>query len=120
MKNIISAMLICVLLLSVANRAEAATDISGHISADTIWIAANSPYVVSADVTIDSGITLTVEPGVVVKFHENTIFLVNGTLKYEVKWKGYPDSENTLEPLDHLRQPAVLRMVRAFDRRSFP
>lgn len=46
--------------------------------------------------------------------------LVNGVLKYEVKWKGYPDSENTLEPLDHLRQPAVMRMVRAFDRRSSP
>mgnify|MGYP006280086663 CR=1 FL=1 len=43
--------------------------------------------------------------------------LVNGVVKYEVKWQGYPDSENTFEPLDHLRAPAVLRMVRAFDRR---
>lgn len=44
--------------------------------------------------------------------------IVDGVLKYEVKWKGYPDSENTLEPLSHLRQPAVMRMVRAFDRLS--
>ena len=44
--------------------------------------------------------------------------LVNGVIKYEVKWKGYPESENTLEPLDHLRAPAVMRMVRAFDRLS--
>lgn len=44
--------------------------------------------------------------------------IVDGVLKYEVKWKGYPDSDNTLEPLAHLRQPAVMRMVRAFDRMS--
>lgn len=42
--------------------------------------------------------------------------IVNGALKYEVKWKGYPDSENTFEPLDHLRAPGVMRLVRAFDR----
>jgi transposase InsO family protein len=44
--------------------------------------------------------------------------LVNGVVKYEVKWNGYPDSENTLEPLDHLRSPTVMRLVRAFDRSS--
>ena len=26
----------------------------------------------------------------------------NGLLKYYVKWKGYPDSENTWEPANHL------------------
>ena len=46
--------------------------------------------------------------------------IVDGVLKYEVKWKGYPDSDNTLEPLAHLRKPAVMRMVRAFDRMSPP
>ena len=44
--------------------------------------------------------------------------IVNGSVKYEVKWRGYPDSENTLEPLDHLRAPAVMRLVRTFDRSS--
>jgi hypothetical protein len=44
--------------------------------------------------------------------------MINGVLKYEVKWQGYPDSENTFEPLAHLHAPAVLRMVRAFDRHS--
>jgi hypothetical protein len=43
--------------------------------------------------------------------------IVNGVPKYEVKWQGYPESENTLEPLAHLRQPKVMRMVRAFDRK---
>lgn len=42
--------------------------------------------------------------------------VVDGVLKYEVKWHGYPDSENTFEPLAHLSAPAVMRMVRAFDR----
>lgn len=36
-------------------------------------------------------------------------------LKYEVKWAGYPDSENTWEPLSHLQRVVVKRMVRAFD-----
>lgn len=44
--------------------------------------------------------------------------VINGVPKYEVKWKGYPDSENTFEPLEHLQRPAVLRLVRAFDRSS--
>lgn len=42
--------------------------------------------------------------------------MIDGVLKYEVKWRGFPSSENTFEPLAHLTRPTVRRMVRAFDR----
>ncbi|MDB5259382.1 MAG: hypothetical protein JWO73_590 [Candidatus Taylorbacteria bacterium] len=45
----------------------AATDASADITQDTVWTKANSPYVVR-DVSVAKGATLTVEPGVVVKF----------------------------------------------------
>ncbi|MCB8966372.1 MAG: hypothetical protein H6660_05700 [Ardenticatenaceae bacterium] len=43
------------------------TAVSGPIITDTIWTAANSPYVVTDVVSIQAGVTLTIEPGVVVK-----------------------------------------------------
>ncbi len=44
------------------------TEVCGSINADTTWTAANSPYVATCDISVSSGATLTVEPGVVVKF----------------------------------------------------
>ncbi len=40
-----------------------ATEVTGPITADTTWSAANSPYVISGPFTINSGATLTIEPG---------------------------------------------------------
>lgn len=44
-----------------------ATDVSGTISQDTTWTSANSPYVLMGNVTVASGVTLTVDPGVIIK-----------------------------------------------------
>ena len=44
------------------------TIVEGHIVEDTTWTLDGSPYVVTGDVIIDSGVTLTIQPGVVVKF----------------------------------------------------
>ena len=46
----------------------AETHISGVIDINTTWISANSPYIVDSDINITSSTTLTIEPGVVVKF----------------------------------------------------
>ncbi len=39
-------------------------EVSGVISEDTVWTQANSPYEVVGNVTVSSGVTLTIEPGV--------------------------------------------------------
>jgi pimeloyl-ACP methyl ester carboxylesterase len=66
--------------LLVGNIALASTAVSGTIPADTTWTLANSPYVVTSDMDIPVGVTLTVEAGVVVKFQYATNMTVEGTL----------------------------------------
>ena len=64
------------------------TNVSGTISSDTTWSLANSPYLVTGDVTVNPGVRLTIEPGVVVKFHAAKNLTVNGILNAI----GAPDS----------------------------
>jgi parallel beta-helix repeat protein len=52
----------------------------GHIVVNTTWTLANSPYIIKGDVVLDSGYTLTIEPGVDVKFQGNYYFYVEGNL----------------------------------------
>jgi parallel beta-helix repeat protein len=54
--------------------------ISGSIGTDTIWTVLGGPYIVIGDVFVELGITLTIEPGVVVEFKNGTLLMVNGTL----------------------------------------
>jgi len=60
--------------------APAQLDVSGHITSDTTWTAANSPYVLTGDVTVDPGVTLTIEAGVVVQGNSGTELQVQGRL----------------------------------------
>jgi hypothetical protein len=58
-----------------------ATDVSGTIISNTTWTAALSPYIVTGNITVNTGITLKIDSGVIVKFNSNSGIYVNGTLK---------------------------------------
>jgi parallel beta-helix repeat protein len=58
--------------------AAAVTTVSGTIASDTTWAA--GVFYVSSNITVSAGVTLTIEPGVVVKFGSSRSMTVNGTL----------------------------------------
>ena len=57
-----------------------ATDVSGVISSNTTWTKANSPFSVTGNVLVNSGVTLTIEAGVTVNFSGAYYLQVEGTL----------------------------------------
>ena len=54
--------------------------VSGNITANTTWTVANSPYIVNGNLTVDSGVVLTIQPGVEVRVDSTYIFQVDGKL----------------------------------------
>lgn len=58
-----------------------ATVVSGTITENTTWTPAQSPYEISGLLTVAEGVTLTVEPGVVVRAAEAASMAVRGTLQ---------------------------------------
>lgn len=56
---------------------------AGSITVDTTWTAAGSPYIVSNNVTVVAGVTLTIEPGVTVLFDQGRGMTFNGRLRAE-------------------------------------
>jgi len=57
-----------------------ATDVGGIIDTDTTWTLAGSPYIVTSNVLVNSGVTLTIEPCVVVKFNSGRALQIDGEL----------------------------------------
>lgn len=55
------SILVLSLILYSAN-ANAATNVSGTITSDTTWPATGSPYILTGTVTVDQGVTLTLQP----------------------------------------------------------
>jgi PKD repeat protein len=57
-----------------------ATDVGGIIDVDTTWILSGSPYIVVNPVLVLEDVTLTIEPGVVVKFNGGMTIQIRGEL----------------------------------------
>ena len=62
------------------NNVLASTNISSSITTDTTWALVGSPYILEISPSINSGVTLTIEPGVVVKAKSDKSIKIKGTL----------------------------------------
>ncbi len=60
--------------------AEARVEVAGGINADTVWRAADGPYVMTAETIVRPGATLTIEPGTEVHGQANVRLAIEGTL----------------------------------------
>ncbi len=68
------------LFLVPQHQAHAAIDmITGTLASDTVWTKAHGPYLVQL-LSIPEGVSLTIEPGTIVKVVGNWAFIVRGTL----------------------------------------
>ncbi|NGZ90221.1 tandem-95 repeat protein [Psychroflexus maritimus] len=64
-------------LTSVMN---AQTNVSGIINTNTTWTQANSPYIVTGNILVQTGSTLTIDPGVVVKVNLGLYIRIDGKI----------------------------------------
>lgn len=65
---------------SIAPLAHAQTYVSGTISTDTAWDTTGNPYIVTGNTLLASGATLTINPGVTVRFRAGLALRIDGTL----------------------------------------
>ena len=82
LESYLCALIPCIsLLIATAIPAQAGpTPVSGAISDNTTWTVGGSPYLVNGAVTINTGVVLTINPGVVVKFGSECRFDISGSL----------------------------------------
>ncbi|MEO0092071.1 MAG: right-handed parallel beta-helix repeat-containing protein [candidate division WOR-3 bacterium] len=57
------------------------TYVSGIINTNTVWSPAGSPYVITGNVLVNTGVRLDIQPGVKVLFNYDKYIMVKGTLK---------------------------------------
>lgn len=57
------------------------TNVNGGIFTNTTWTVVGSPYIVTDDIVVMSGVTLTISPGVTVKFNDTKGMEVRGNLQ---------------------------------------
>jgi hypothetical protein len=71
-------------LFLLATTIMAETTVNGVIDANTVWNTAGSPYIVTdGNILVDTLVTLTIKPGVVVKIDDSRCILVKGSLVAE-------------------------------------
>ena len=71
---------LCLSILFAGTTAIAQTNVSGIITTNTTWTVANSPYIVTANILVNSGVALTIEPGVTVDFDASQYLYIDGIL----------------------------------------
>lgn len=108
MKKTLHLIMFCMLSLGII-KAKTQTNVSGAITSNTTWNLAGSPYYVTGNITVDSGVTLTIDSGVIVKFQGNFAINVEGILDakgksgYEVYFGG-----DSLAPQTHVKWKGLI------------
>jgi hypothetical protein len=74
-------MLLCLILAPLSP--SLAVEHSGNITSDETWLASDNPHEITANVTVNNLVTLTLEPGVEVYFNGSYSIIVNGALSAE-------------------------------------
>ncbi len=80
MKKIIISFFALIVISCVFSSPAQATDVNENITEDTTWTLANSPYYLTDTIFIYPSITLSIEPGVIVKGNDEKQLKVSGTL----------------------------------------
>ncbi len=89
MHRLVKSFALFVFIIGFTGFIHAQTHISGGILPNnTVWTAANSPYIIDGTVTVGQDSSLTVNPGVTVEFSAGTSMMVNGLFVAD----GKPDS----------------------------
>ena len=80
LRRAIAVMTFVAAALAFPQPALAGISVTGSVTSNTTWAVADSPITVTGHVTVDAGVTLTVEPGVTVEFDTGKVLDINGTL----------------------------------------
>lgn len=71
-------LLLCIVSISLIGTSQ--TIVTGGIYSNTTWTIAKSPYIIKDTVVIFNGVTLTIQPGVIVEFDSNTVMEERGNI----------------------------------------
>ena len=80
MKAYYKVILTVVIACAAIFQADAQVYVSDTLTENTTWFSAQNPYIVVEDIVIPKGITLTILPGVIIRFNSKTSIIVNGTI----------------------------------------
>src|SRR3954468_21714455 len=74
-------LLLAIFVLSTSILAKSQTNVSGNISGNATWTKFGSPYILTGNIGVRTGYTLTIEPGVTVKRDGDFQILINGAIQ---------------------------------------
>ncbi|MCB8966360.1 MAG: hypothetical protein H6660_05635 [Ardenticatenaceae bacterium] len=77
---IVSLFLLSIFILRAPHKVFADVTHCGTIAANETWAAADNVHVMTCDVTVPAGVTLTIEEGAIVKAQADDSLIINGKL----------------------------------------